>query len=228
MKATNPRGELRAEFETFAADVKVRKPRRKPLKGWTYCHASIFADIYCGERADAEPEVLDLLRRAFRELGALVGLPAPEPAGTPRAWKAARAAFLEMQRAARSLCQAEGLEDLPHEESLHVLDRFTRAGIVARVAGGLGALLHSFWWADEYKHPVGYTPPTSYVDRYAERIVRLRRWLAWAALVERYGGEAVRRAVVEREAKACAVLDAAIAAVPTLEDLLKRAGRTRT
>jgi hypothetical protein len=137
--------ELRDEWQVFIAK-RPGKPRRKQLKGWAYCHASIVADIFCDAtaRPDAHGEARELIGRGFKTLGALVGVPAPPFSFSSHAWKKVREAYLEMQRVVRSLCQAEGLKDVPHDSDLGELDKYTRAGEVARVAVYLSTVLHRF------------------------------------------------------------------------------------
>jgi hypothetical protein len=206
-----------------------KKPRRKQLKGWAYSHASIVADIFCdstGKRADASEEARALISRAFRELGALVGVPVPPFAYSARTWKQTREAYLEIRRAVRSLCQAEGLRDIPHESELGALDSYTVTGTVAPVAEWLSTLLHRFWCADEFDKPVElqmWTYPTTH-SAYREAITELKAALNWAARMERYGPELVRSAVNEEAARREHAITVALAAVPSVDELLRAQG----
>jgi hypothetical protein len=113
---------------------------KRVLSSSTYVCASVFADIFCDAtaRADALPEVRELVGRAFKDLAALVGVEVPAFAWTPRAWKKTRAAYIETMRVVLLLCEAEGLKDMPHHNDLGKLDRYKRAGITAAIASWLG------------------------------------------------------------------------------------------
>jgi hypothetical protein len=62
------------------------------------------------------------------------------------------------------------------------------------------------------------------LESLSDRLGELRRAVEWAALVERYGAEAVRQAEKVKASKLIAALDDAVVNVPTVEDLLREAG----
>jgi hypothetical protein len=214
------------------ADVRLldrpKAPRQKPLGGWAYNHAAILADTFCdatGKRADVSEAARALISRAFKELAALVGVTVPAFAYTPRAWKQTRAAYIETLRAVRSLCQADGLNRIPHESDLGKLDRYTRTGTVGVVAAWLSTLLHRYWCADEFGKPVEsqmWDFPTR--SAFAEAVRELEAALEWAALIERYGSASVRACVDERDARRDHAVKAALASVPSVGELLRAQG----
>lgn len=190
---------------------------KRVLSSSTYVEAATFANIFCNatERPDVPPEVRELAARAFKELGALVGVPAPAFARTARAWKKTRAAYIEQQRAVRLMCEAEGLKDTPHYSSLHTLNKYTRTGIATSIAVWLGFTVWAYWLEDKDER-FAIRP-----GDLTERLSALHQALERAGEIERYGAEAVKRAVERRAQLEAAAIAAALASVPDPATLLR-------